>query len=66
MPSCRLALFFVLVCLGATLGRAAEPPDNVAQAIADAVQSCKDADGKPNAESVLSTQDLNGDGGEDG
>jgi len=65
MPSCRLALFVMLVCLGATLGRAAEPPDNVAQAIADAVQSCKDADGKPNADSVLSTQDLNGDGGED-
>ena len=50
MPSRRLALLLMLVCLGAALGHAAEPPDNVAQAITDAIQSCKDEDGKPNAE----------------
>jgi hypothetical protein len=61
----RLALLSVLGWLLVGSANAAEPPDNVAQAIADAVQSCKDIDGKPNADAVLSTQDLNGDGGED-
>jgi hypothetical protein len=60
-----LALLAVLACLGVGQGHAAEPPDNVVQAIADAVQSCKDMEGKPNGDSVLSAQDVNGDGGED-
>jgi len=61
----RLVLPAALICLGGGPVRAAEPPDNVAQAIADASQSCKDEAGKPNADAVLSVQDLNGDGGED-
>ena len=44
---------------------AAEPPDNVAEAIAQAAQACKDMDGTPNTEAVLRVEDLNGDGGED-
>jgi hypothetical protein len=61
----RLALLFAVACLGTYLARAAEPPDNVAQAVTDAGQACKDSDGKPNGDAVLSTKDLNGDGGED-
>lgn len=60
-----LTLLSLLACLGIGSADAAEPPDNVAQAIADAIQSCKDMDGKPNADAVLTVQDLNGDGGED-
>ena len=33
--------------------------------IAEAVQSCKDSGGTPNADAVLSVNDVNGDGGED-
>jgi hypothetical protein len=33
--------------------------------IADAVQSCKNQEGTPNADAVLSVNDVNGDGGED-
>jgi hypothetical protein len=61
----RLALLFAVVCLGTCLARAAEPPNNVAQAVTDAAQACKDSDGKPNGDAVLSTKDLNGDGRED-
>jgi hypothetical protein len=45
--------------------RAAEPPDNVAEAITAAEQACRDMNGKPNADAVLTVDDLNGDGGED-
>ena len=45
--------------------RAAEPPDNVAQAIVDADQACTDLNGKPNHDAVLTVEDVNGDGGED-
>ncbi len=61
----RLSFVTTVLCLGVGAARGAEPPDNVAQAIADASQSCKDEAGKPNADAVLSVQDLNGDGGED-
>lgn len=44
---------------------AAEPPDNVVEALEAAAQACKDMDGKPNTEAVLTVDDLNGDGGED-
>jgi hypothetical protein len=44
---------------------AAEPPDNVAAAIVEAAQACKNLDGTPNTDAVLSVEDLNGDGGED-
>ena len=47
--------------------RAAEPPDNVAQAHPPTrPKPCKDAGGTPNADyGVERSQDLNGDGGED-
>lgn len=61
----RLSFVTTVLCLGVGAARGAEPPDNVAQAIADASQSCKDEAGKPNADAVLRVQDLNGDGGED-
>jgi hypothetical protein len=51
--------------LGVLGAEAAEPPDNVAAEVADAVQSCKDLEGTPNADAVLSVADVNGDGGED-
>jgi hypothetical protein len=44
---------------------AAEPPDNVVEAIKAAEQACRDMDGKPDAEAVLKVDDFNGDGGED-
>ena len=45
--------------------RAAEPPDNVSEAIDNAERACKDSNGTPNGEAVLKVDDLNGDGGED-
>jgi hypothetical protein len=47
------------------LAHAAEPPDNVEAELAEAVQSCKDLEGTPNAGAVLKVEDVNGDGGED-
>ena len=47
------------------LAHAAQAPDNVEAEVSDAVQSCKDLEGKPNADAVLKVQDVNGDGGED-
>jgi hypothetical protein len=44
---------------------AAEPPDNVADALAEAAQACTHMNGVANTEAVLKAQDLNGDGGED-
>jgi hypothetical protein len=58
------ALAALAVCAVAP-ARAAEPPDNVAEAIADAERACKDTNGTPNADAVLTVEDLNGDGGED-
>jgi hypothetical protein len=63
--SAALKVFAALVMLGVVCAEAAEPPDNVAAEIADAVQSCKDLEGIPNADAVLSVADVNGDGGED-
>jgi hypothetical protein len=47
------------------IAHAAQAPDNVEAAVADAVQSCKDLEGTPNADAVLKVEDVNGDGGED-
>jgi hypothetical protein len=55
-----IALFLALAP-----ARAAEPPDNVAEAIAEAERACKDMNGTPNSDAVLKVEDLNGDGGED-
>jgi hypothetical protein len=42
-----------------------EPPDNIAEALAEAARACKDMDGTPNTDAVLKMEDINGDGGED-
>ena len=55
----------VLLLGGIGAFHAAEAPDNVEAEIAEAVQSCKDSGGTPNADAVLSVNDVNGDGGED-
>ena len=57
----------MLLVLSAALApaRAAEPPDNVSEAIDDAERGCRDSNGTPNADAVLKVDDLNGDGGED-
>ena len=65
-PGARLlVLLAVAACIGARPVSAAEPPDNVAAAVAQAAQACKDMDGQPNTDAVLTVEDLNGDGGED-
>jgi hypothetical protein len=45
--------------------QAAEPPDNVAGAVAEAARACTVMNGTPNTDAVLRVEDLNGDGGED-
>jgi hypothetical protein len=65
-PSSCLALFAVLLSgLTFATAEAAEPPDNIAEALADAAQACKITGGKPNTDAVLRSEDVNGDGGED-
>jgi hypothetical protein len=61
----RLAIPLLLALSAVAPARAAEPPDNVAEAIAEAERACKDTNGTPNADAVLTVEDLNGDGGED-
>jgi hypothetical protein len=63
---CVKALIALLALGGClALAQAAQAPDNVEEAVADAVRSCKDLDGTPNADAVLKVKDVNGDGGED-
>jgi len=61
-----LVLFAALLA-GVTFAKAeaAEPPDNIAEALTEAAQACKATDGKPNTDAVLRSEDVNGDGGED-
>ena len=59
------ALAVLAACLTLATAEAAGPPDNVAEAIAEAARACKDMDGTPNTDAVLSVEDVNGDGGED-
>ena len=54
-PAARKALAALLVLCGVLSARAAEPPDNVAAEVVEAVQSCKDLDGVPNADAMAST-----------
>jgi len=63
-PRFALSVAFAL-CLALAPAYAAEPPDNVAEAVAQAAQACKDVDGTPNTDAVLKVEDFNGDGGED-
>jgi len=57
------ALLAVSVALAPA--RAAEAPDNIAEALSDAERACKDTNGTPNADAALTVEDVNGDGGED-
>lgn len=59
------ALAALTLYLAIAAARAAEPPDNITEAIGEAERACKDLNGKPNADAVLTVDDLNGDGGED-
>jgi hypothetical protein len=67
LPGYRtIALVAALITFaGLQDGRAAVPPDNIQAAIAEAEQACRQINGRPNAEAVLTVNDLNGDGGED-
>ncbi len=60
-----LTVFAILLAPLHNVARAAEPPDNIAEALNTAAQYCRDSDGQPNTEAVLSTEDINKDGGED-
>jgi hypothetical protein len=51
--------------LALAAGAGAAPPDNIAEALAEAARACKDMDGTPNTDAVLSNEDVNADGGED-
>jgi len=61
----RLAAAALILALPPSSAFAAEPPDNVAEAVAQADQACTDLNGKPNHDAVLKVEDVNGDGGED-
>jgi hypothetical protein len=58
-----LVSLFVLSAVASAF--AAEPPENVLDAVADAERQCRVLGGKPNSDAVLSVRDVNGDGGED-
>jgi len=59
------ALAFLAAGVTLNSARAAEPPDNIAEAVSEAARACKHMKGAPNTDAVLSAKDLNGDGGED-
>ncbi|MGB6348383.1 MAG: hypothetical protein WBF40_13625 [Methyloceanibacter sp.] len=64
-PASPTFLAALLILGGSLCANAGEAPDNVAAEIAYATQSCKDLEGTPNADAVLSFDDVNEDGGED-
>jgi hypothetical protein len=55
----------LLILAAMMWARAAEPPENVLDAVTDAEQQCRDVDGTPDSRAVLSASDVNEDGGED-
>jgi hypothetical protein len=57
------AIFGLAMCLALVAGHAAEPPDNIAEALDEAARACRDMNGVPNTDAVLKVEDLNGDGG---
>jgi hypothetical protein len=65
VPTILCAALLALAAAALAPARAAVPPYNVAEAIAEAERACKDTNGTPNADAVLTVKDLNGDGGED-
>jgi hypothetical protein len=61
-----LAVGAVLAAYGASSFAGTDsPPDNVAEALAEAARACKDMNGTPNTDAVLKMEDINSDGGED-
>ena len=52
-------------CAAPACAATTEPPDNIVEALADAARACKDMNGTPNTDAVLTMEDVNGDGGED-
>ena len=56
------ALCVCLVQLGASVAHAEEPPEEIAETIAEAAQVCRDQGGKSSTADVLRNDDLNGDG----
>jgi hypothetical protein len=64
-PGLKILASFLLACGAAAVAEAAHAPDNVEREVAGAVQACKDLEGTPNADAVLTVKDVNGDGGED-
>ena len=64
-PAVFKAFAALLIACGMARANPAEAPDNVQAQVDEAVQSCKDLEGTPNADGVLSVKDVNGDGGED-
>jgi hypothetical protein len=66
LPLTKIATLAALTLLASqALVRAAVPPDNIAEVVAEAAQACRDFNGEPNTDAVLSVDDFNGDGGED-
>jgi hypothetical protein len=61
----RFAAFALAIFLCAAAGHAGAPPDNIAEALGDAAQACRNMNGIPNTDAILKAEDLNGDGGED-
>lgn len=64
-PTVFKAFAALLLTCGMAASHTAEAPDNVQAEVDEAAQSCKDLEGAPNADAVLSVKDVNGDGGED-
>jgi hypothetical protein len=64
-PTALTAFAALLMACGMAASYAADAPDNVQAEVDEAVQSCKDLEGTPNADAVLTVKDVNGDGGED-
>lgn len=55
----------VVIAIPMTPGRAAMEPSNAAGEVSSAAKTCRDLGGKPNAEAMLTVDDVNGDGAED-
>ncbi len=64
--SLRIAAFAAFALLAAlSLAQAAVPPDNVEEALKEAAMACRQMEGVPDTEAILTVEDFNGDGGED-
>jgi hypothetical protein len=61
----RLAALLCLFLLTGLQAHAEEPPEEIAETIAEAAQVCRDQGGKADTAAVLSDEDLNGDGNGD-